>query len=373
MNRGFYLSLMMGPVVPVPVPLPVIESLLSVQVTQGTGTRGGFQIQLGLGKLGVVQGLLVAGAFDPLIRVVVTVVVNGLPEVLIDGLITRHDVAPSNDPGKSTLTLTGEDVSVAMSLQDLSQLIPYPGMPPEVRVLTIIGRYAMFGMIPTIIPSIAPVISNPLEEWPWHQGTDYDYVTSLASETGYVFQVIPGPAPGTNVAYWGPPIRLGPPQRALSVNMDAHTNVETLSFGFEGTTARMPVMVFYEPRTHAPIPVPIPAVGVLRPPMALKPAIPFPVFQRQEAGTNIGRAVGVGLARAASTSDNATGNGTLDVLRYGQTLKPRLPVGVRGAGLAYDGLWYVKSVTHNIKRGEYKQSFNLVREGLLPTTPLVIP
>ena len=40
-------------------------------------------------------------------------------------------------------------------------------------------------------------------------------------------------------------------------------------------------------------------------------------------------------------------------------LKARSLVGVRGAGVAYDGLYYVKSVTHNIKRGEYTQSFTL--------------
>jgi hypothetical protein len=42
-------------------------------------------------------------------------------------------------------------------------------------------------------------------------------------------------------------------------------------------------------------------------------------------------------------------------------------VGVRGAGPAFDGLFYVRSVTHNIKRGEYKQSFTLGRNGLLST------
>jgi hypothetical protein len=45
-------------------------------------------------------------------------------------------------------------------------------------------------------------------------------------------------------------------------------------------------------------------------------------------------------------------------------LKARQLVGVRGAGPSNDGVFYVKSVTHNIKRGEYKQSFTLVREGL---------
>jgi hypothetical protein len=39
--------------------------------------------------------------------------------------------------------------------------------------------------------------------------------------------------------------------------------------------------------------------------------------------------------------------------------------------MAFDGLYYVKSVTHNIKRGEYKQSFELGRNGLISTLPKV--
>jgi hypothetical protein len=46
-------------------------------------------------------------------------------------------------------------------------------------------------------------------------------------------------------------------------------------------------------------------------------------------------------------------------------------VGVRGAGLAYDGLYYVNSVTHNLKRGSYKQNFALSRDGLISPTPVV--
>ena len=48
-------------------------------------------------------------------------------------------------------------------------------------------------------------------------------------------------------------------------------------------------------------------------------------------------------------------------------------VGVRGAGMAYDGMYYVNSVTHNIKRGEYKQNFQLSRDGLITNTPVVVP
>ena len=59
------------------------------------------------------------------------------------------------------------------------------------------------------------------------------------------------------------------------------------------------------------------------------------------------------------------------MLRYGRMLKPRGLVGVRGAGVAYDGLYYVQSVRSTLKRGEFRQSFTLTRNGLVSITPKV--
>jgi hypothetical protein len=79
------------------------------------------------------------------------------------------------------------------------------------------------------------------------------------------------------------------------------------------------------------------------------------------------RALLIGMAKASKSSDAVTATGSLNVLRYGQVLKARKLVGLRGAGMAFDGLYYVNGVTHKIKRGEYKQSFELTRNGLVST------
>ena len=83
------------------------------------------------------------------------------------------------------------------------------------------------------------------------------------------------------------------------------------------------------------------------------------------------RALMTGIAYASQHSDSVFGEGSLDVLRYGRILKSRQLVGVRGAGLAFDGLYYVERVTHRIERGQYKQNFWLARNGLLSTLPAV--
>jgi hypothetical protein len=63
--------------------------------------------------------------------------------------------------------------------------------------------------------------------------------------------------------------------------------------------------------------------------------------------------------------------GELDMLRYGNVLRPRRLVGVRGAGFMFDGLYYVKDVTHTIRKGEYRQRFTLTRDGFGSLTPVV--
>jgi hypothetical protein len=245
-------------------------------------------------------------------------------------------------------------------------------MPAEARVALILAKYAAFGIIPLVIPSILLDVPIPTDRIPRQQGKDLSYIRQLADDVGYVFYVEPGPAPGASIAYWGPEIKVGVPQPALNINMDAHTNVESLSFAFDNTSKVLPVLFIQNSLTKIPIPIPIPDITPLNPPLGLVPPIPNQIEPiRRTAKLSALQAVAIGLAKAAKSSDAVAGSGTLDVLRYGRTLKARRLVGVRGVGMAFDGLHYVESVTHTIKRGEYKQRFTLKRNGLISTLPRV--
>ncbi len=380
MLNTFYLQLYMGsPFGPSPVPREVIDALQSVSVTQAAGSRSGFQLTFATSRQSIIQTqLLPSGFFDPVTtRVQIVSIVAGQPNVLMDGLIARHEIAPGKDPGTSTLTVTGEDVSLAMSLIDLSPVcaIPLPAMPFEARVAICLAKYAMLGVIPVIIPSVLIDVPIPIDYIPSQLGPDLDYINYMAGQVGYVFYVTAGPNLGQNLAYWGPDIRWGVPQPALTVDMDAATNVESLSFSYDGTSASLYAFMVKIPETVYSIPIPIPSVGILRPPLAAKEPIPFkfsPVAVPDKTD-RLGpiRAAALAVAKAAAAQDAVTGSGSLDVLRYGRILQSRALVDVRGAGQTYDGTYYVKSVTHNIKRGEYKQSFQLSREGVNPLTSTV--
>lgn len=373
MLKGVHVTLMIGPAVPLPAPQVVMDALTSVQVTSGKD-KSGFQLTFGISKDSpLLKTMLPAGYFDPMItRVVIVATVNGFPNVLMDGIVTRHELNPSSEPGQSTLTVTGEDLSVLMDVVE-TPFIRYPGVPDIGKVYIILAKYLAFGCVPLAIPPIITDVPIPTNKIDVHQGTDLKYLKMLANAHAYTFYVEPGPLPGQSIAYWGPDIRIPVPQSALNINMDAHTNVESMTFTLDGLAKKIFVFGVFDPLTKKiPIPLVLPNVNILKPPLGARLTPPskveFPDWSfKDEAPAIIDRALGA-LVRS---SDSISVSGSLDVTRYGKVLRNRLIVGVRGAGLAYDGLYYVNSVTHNIKRGEYKQSFKLSRDGLISNTPVV--
>lgn len=373
MLKGINLTLLMGPTVPVPVPPQVLEALQEIQVTITAGQASGFQLSFTLSSRSPWQTMfMIAGSQPiPLVRVIIVVTVNGTPEVLMDGVITNHELAPGNGTGQSTLTITGEDLSRLMDFVDFSGT-PYPALPAEARVVRILAKYATYGIVPAVVPGVLFDVPLPTERIPVHQGTDLDYLKQLANEAGYVFYLEPGPGPGLNTGYWGPEIKVGLPQPALNVDMDAHTNVEAVSFSYDPEVKTQPLVYIQNQATKVPLEIPVPDISPLNPPLGL--VAPAPKKTEPLAGTaklSPGQAVMLGLARAAATADVVSVSGRLDVLRYGRLLKARRLVGLRGAGLSFDGFYYVKSVTHQIKGGEYKELFTLSRNGLISTIPEV--
>jgi len=366
------LTLLAGRFIPLPVPSAVVQAVKSVQVTVSSGQRSGFQIVLANSRTSPLSTALIPGGLlDPGIRVVIMVTINGLPNVLMDGVITRQEAGFSNEIGQSAVTLTGEDLTVLMDLEK-RQGVKFPPLPAVGQVLWVLKDYLVHGIVPVPVPEIFPDIAIPTDKLKGQDGTDFEFINKLAKDNGYVFYLEPGPPPGMSRAYWGPEIRVGIPQPALSVDMDASTNVDSLSFSFDGLQGKQVVVRVQEPITKLSIDIPIPDISLLSPPLAVRPA---PRLKREplpgSAKESPILAIAKGLGKVAESADAVTGSGQLNVLRYGRVLSARGLVGVRGAGIGYDGLYYVKSVTHNIKAGEYTQSFSLARNGLISITPVV--
>ena len=382
MLLGVNLTLLIGPTVPIPATPDIAEAVQSVSVTHKDEGRSGFQIVLRVGRAGPTDlldyRLLLNPLLRPFNRVIMVVLFGPLPRVLMDGVITNRQFSPGSQPGTATLTLTGEDVSVMMDME--KKRAEHPAQSEPLIALKLIGSYAQYGLIPVIVPPATVDQPVPTERTPVQQGTDLDYLKSMAQRFGHIFYVEPGPAPGTNYAYWGPPKRDVFPQRALSVNVGPETNVDSINFTENALAPTIVADAINDRLTGQKLPV-LTFLGTRMPPLAALPALPF---QLPNVRTSLLESGGQGLtamqayARAQGVTDKSvdavqTAQGELNALRYGDLLKPRGVVGLRGAGFTHDGLYYVKSVSHTISSGQYKQRFTLAREGTGAITPVVLP
>jgi hypothetical protein len=369
-DLGTRLQLLMGPSIPLPASFDVVDALRSIDVRTSDAGQDGFQMTFAIGRdtpLG--SNLLTMGTFEPLTRVIVMVLHNAFPHVLIDGLVTDQQVVPSNRPGESQLTVTGVDIALQLDLQEKSKT--WTNRADFMIVNEILLEYLQYGFV----PRVTPTTDFPIETMrtPSQQGTDLNYIRELARRNGFVFYVEPTPIPGVVTAHWGPEVRLGVPQPALSMNMGPFTNVdEPIHFRYDAMRGTAPEVTITEPNTGVRIPIPLPNFTTVplstRPSQALRTTLP-----RDTAGATTSQAISRGISELASGSNSVEATGRVQLDRYGTILKARSLVGVRGAGFDYDGTWYIKSVDYHIERGKFTQSFGLAREGRGALPPLVVP
>src|SRR4051794_21014562 len=177
---------MMGPFIPLTVPRAALDALVEAEVKVEDVGISGFQLTFSIDKQSPLQILFLLTGGSPLLfmRVVLIATVNGVANVLIDGVVTNNEISPGDKGSNSTLTITGKDLSVLMDQSNWSGF-PFPACPAEARVALMLAKYALFGIIPLIIPSVLIDVPIPIESIPSQQGTDLQYIRYLAEQAGY--------------------------------------------------------------------------------------------------------------------------------------------------------------------------------------------
>lgn len=375
---GIHLTLMIGPdPVALPAPPPVTEALAEVEVVHQDEGRSGFRLTFTIGRSGPFDLVDYGLVANPLLRlnarVILIVSFNAMPQVLMDGLVTRRDVIPGDRPGEGRLVLSGQDVGVA--LERTRKPVEHPALDETAIALFLSANYAQYLMVPMVLPPqfIDPVI--PVERTPVQVSDDFAYLEELAGRHGYVFYVDPGPAPGTNTLYFGPRIRPDLQQKALSVNLGPESNVTGLNFANDALAPERIETRVQDPLTGQIFPVLTPVST--RPPLGLVPdylqhGTAVRTSWMQTSGLSMVQALGRAQGHFdRSVDDSVVATGSLDPLRYNGILKARAKVDLRGAGATFDGTYVVRGVRHLIKPGQYTQEFTISRHDIGPLAPVV--
>lgn len=360
---GIRIILKIGKSVLAPAPYSVMTALRHVQVTNETEGNDGFQMTFSLGKDKANDySLLASGALDPDTRVAIGAILGVTIEPLIDGVIYHHQVKPSNEPGMSTLTVMGRDISIILDLE--TKNVTHKNQSDSTIATSVIGHYTKFG----ITPDVEKTKETPTESQRVVQQTksDLSFLKDLAENNGFVFYIEPLTL-GSSTAHWGPENRKKPAQPALSMNMGSATNVSSLDFAQDALSPIKATGSILDPVTKQSIKIPeLEAFRTAQ--FAAKPITARrTTVLRCLANKSMGLASTRAVAAMTKASEPIAANGELDTVRYGHVLRARHSVTVSGAGHANDGLYKVQSVTHEIEPGKYAQRFTLSREGTGPT------
>ena len=369
------LTLLVGPAVPVPASPALLEALEQVEVTTSDRGRSGFQLRFAAGRSGPAEladyPLLAGSDLNVFDRVVVMITFGGgTRQVLMDGVVTHRELTPGTLPGTGMLTITGEDVSVMMDLEE--RVAEHPSQDEASIATALIGRYSRYGLVADVVRPSSAEAPAASERVPVQRGTDLAYLQQMGRRFGHVFYLVPGPRPASSTAYWGPPVRTGTPQPALSVDLGAETNVVQIAFRANGLGPTRVTGQNQDPRTGSAAEVS--SQGSTRTTLAAAPDWQNPNVRTTlfcESGLSTSQALARAQGAADDSSDSVTVTGTVDTLRYAHLLMARGLAGLRGAGRAHDGLYYVQRVTHRISVGEYLQDFVLTRDGSGSTVSVV--
>ncbi len=216
------LSLMIGPLVPVPVPREVLDALVSIEVTNRDLGASTFQISFAISNRSPLETLFLLSGGNPILflRVIVTVVVKGNSQVLMDGVITNHQIVPGSSRTHATLVLTGEDLTALMNQINFSGF-PFPATPAEGRVALLLAKWSFLGIVPLIIPSIMISEVLPTEADRRAAGHRPEYIQAAGRPGRLRVLPEPGAGAGHERCLLGAGDQGGRAAAALNIDMDA--------------------------------------------------------------------------------------------------------------------------------------------------------
>jgi phage protein D len=347
----------------VPAPPPLVDAVQKIEIDCSLEEASVFRIRFGITKTEIGDwSILDLDPFRPLVPVAIRIQ-QGVapPQAVINGYVTEHSVAYSDQPGSSTLEVTGMDATLLMNMTET--VTPWPNMPDSAIAAAIFGQHAI---APQVDPT-TPVLVEP-DGTTIQRGTDIRFLRRLARRNGFDCYVQPEPLSGVDFGHFHARSLVDVPQAVLSVSFGDDTNVRDFRIGYELTRPTAAIAAGLDVQTKAPqlgvAPVadelPLGLEGTLL--RELPPGIVRPADTGLPRSAELQRAVQA-LVNRSTWAVTASGTVGTDV----PVLHPGGLVNIRGAGRLYNGSYYLKRVRHTIAPGEYTQHFEAQRNAVTET------
>jgi len=308
MSNAVHLSLLIGPIIPLPVPAMLIDALEEVTVTSASEGASGFQLRFKVNSKSELNTLFLITVGNntspgtPPLRVVLIVTLGGRPQPLFDGVLTNVEVQAGQNRQPGSITITGEDLTKVMDLIDFSGM-PYPAMPIEARVALICAKYAAFGIIPLPIPSFSRMCRSPSSAFPPSRAPTWPISASWPRKSAMC-----STSTGRGAADQHRLLRPGDQSRPAAAGAEhrygrAHQR-RVAELQLRPDQGRAAGGVHPEPDDPRPIPIPIPNLNPLQPPLGvLSTPLANIKMMKDTAKMNPMQAISAGLAEAKKSQD----------------------------------------------------------------------
>jgi hypothetical protein len=369
---------------PLPLPFPLLKALQKVEVETSTEMASVFRLRFGLshtdfGDWDLMMPQYEELLFRPLTPVQIRVKVGiDIPRAIINGYITNQNVLYDDEGGASAMEISGMDATILMNMQE--KVLPWP-MPNDGAIATAV--FAQYGIVPLNVSPSMPFNLDPTDATV-QRGTDIRFLRRLAQRNGFECFVQPQPQSGIDFGYFGPPMNIpGLQEAVLNVKMGAQTNVSEFKIRYDMVKPTMSMAFGVDSMTRAPsaaisiapvvTPPPIGGLYPLGVPMGIQDATlravagahPPPMIMAAQTGQ-------MSLPGLAITNQAISNRSSWPVIAEGTvgTDAGVLSVGrtanVRGAGIAFNGAYYVTRVAHTFDVGgcSYTQKFEARRNAI---------
>jgi phage protein D len=282
---------------------------------------------------------------------------SGKTEPLIEAYVIETNADFANQPGQSVLNVVAMEPTAKMNLEE--KVRPWPNM-ADSDIAEQIFRDCKFNT--DNIDQTQPT-RDENDHTEMQRGTDIQLLQRLAQRNGFEIYVELNPETGVVEGHFHAPRLQQNPQGVLSVNMGSATNVNSFHARFDmvqPATAQAHNIDIHSSEQQTGQ-----SDSQQDKPLGSAPTVPAgDARQVLISGTGLsdtGELQTAAQAEVDRTSWAITAEGEVNTVAYGDVLRAKRPVLVRGAGRQFSGIYYVERVLHSFTGDGYTQQFSLRR------------